>query len=170
MLGTEVEPRTSTKRAKTFGKAKDEFAAYLEYNRVLRSWFVAFGVGGPALFLVNPDLAKRLADSGHLPFIAGLFLGGAGSQVVSAVFNKISNWYVYRGSIDPQYLETRRYRFFSWFVLQFWVDITADLLSITCFGVATWLLLILFAGQPNQALHSTAAPGAERPRVSRDVK
>ena len=29
------------------------YATYLEYNRVLRTWFVGFGVGGPVLFLVQ---------------------------------------------------------------------------------------------------------------------
>jgi hypothetical protein len=29
------------------------FQAYAEYNKTLRTWFVAFGIGGPALFLVN---------------------------------------------------------------------------------------------------------------------
>ncbi len=131
-------------RSRAFGDAKNEFAAYLEYNKILRSWFVAFGVGGPALFLVNEQLGKRLAASGQLGLVAVLFLAGAGSQVLGAVLNKISNWYVYRGTIEPKYITTRRYRFFSWFVLQFWVDVAGDIVSIACFGLATWLVVMLF--------------------------
>ena len=37
------------------------YATYLEYNKVLRTWFVAFAIGGPALFLANETLGKRLA-------------------------------------------------------------------------------------------------------------
>jgi hypothetical protein len=144
ILTREDAAARAVRRSRAFGDARNEFAAYLEYNKVLRSWFVAFGVGGPALFLVNEQLGKRLAASGQLELVAALFLAGAGSQVFGAVLNKISNWYVYRGTIEPGYLTTRRYRFFSWFVLQFWVDVAADIVSIACFGVATWLLVMLF--------------------------
>jgi hypothetical protein len=48
---------------------KDELSAYLEYNKILRSWFVAFGVGGPALFLINAQISKILADKGELRYV-----------------------------------------------------------------------------------------------------
>jgi hypothetical protein len=127
-----------------YADSKNEFAAYLEYNKIVRSWFVAFGVGGPALFLINEQLARRLAETGQLRFVSILFLIGAGSQVGGAVINKISNWYVYRGSIDGAYRETRRYKFFKWWVLQYWVDVVLDISAIASFGIATWHLLTLF--------------------------
>ncbi len=134
----------AARRSLAFGDAKNEFAAYIEYNKILRSWFVAFGVGGPALFLVNDQLGRRLATSGQLGTTGALFLAGAASQVVGAVLNKISNWYVYRGTVEPDYQRTRRYAFFAWFVLQFWVDVVLDCVTIACFGLATWRLLTLF--------------------------
>jgi hypothetical protein len=130
--------------ASPFGDATNEFAAYLEYNKIVRSWFVAFGVGGPALFLVNEQLGKRLAESGQLAFVSSMFLLGAGCQVAGAVVNKISNWYVYRGSFDTAYRKTRRYGFFKWWVLQYWIDVVLDVTTIACFGVAAWYLLTLF--------------------------
>jgi hypothetical protein len=75
----------------------NEFAAYTEYNKVLRAWFVAFGVGGPALFLINDEIGTRLAKTGQLGSVAKLFLIGTGSQIAGAFINKVSNWYVYRG-------------------------------------------------------------------------
>jgi hypothetical protein len=63
------------------------FDVYMEYNKVLRTWFVAFGVGGPALFLVNEKIADRLAKAGCLREVAVLFLVGAGAQVVVAFLN-----------------------------------------------------------------------------------
>jgi hypothetical protein len=123
---------------------KNEFAAYLEYNKIVRSWFVAFGMGGPALFLINEQLGRRLAESGQLRYVSTLFLVGAGSQVAGAVTNKISNWYVYRGSIDVSYRKTKRYKFFKWWVLQYWVDVLLDISTIASFGLATWQLLTLF--------------------------
>jgi len=123
---------------------KEELSAYLEYNKILRSWFVAFGVGGPALFLINAQLGRRLAESGQLAQVSGMFLVGAGSQVVGALINKTSNWYVYRGARDPVYQTKRRYWFCKWVVVQFWLDIALDLIAVTAFGFATWQLLTVF--------------------------
>jgi hypothetical protein len=38
------------------------FDSYAEYNRILRSWFVAFGVGGLALFLLQSRFWARIAS------------------------------------------------------------------------------------------------------------
>jgi hypothetical protein len=126
-------------------EASDTFRAYLEYNRVLRTWFVAFGVGGPALFLVNDKIAGRLVEARQLRLVVILFLGGALAQVLGALLNKIANWYVYHGTIDSAALATRRYRVADWFINQFWPDILLDLLTIGAFGSAAWLLLTVFA-------------------------
>lgn len=39
--------------------ASESYSSYFEYNKILRTWFVAFGVGGPALFLINESIAKK---------------------------------------------------------------------------------------------------------------
>lgn len=80
----------------------DSFETYLEYNRALRTWFVAFGVGGPALFLVNDTLAQRLVADGQLRLVVLLFLIGAGAQVGGALLNKFANWYVYSSALDAE--------------------------------------------------------------------
>ena len=88
----------------------NEFSAYLKYNEILRSWFVAFGVGGPALFLVNDKIGTRLGESGQLfPVLLAFFIG-TGSQVIGAVINKTFNWYVYRAASNAAYRE----RFKHW--------------------------------------------------------
>ena len=125
--------------------ASDAFKAYLEYNKILRTWFVAFGIGGPALFLVNEKVAERLANIGELKLIATMFLIGAAAQIGGALLNKAANWYVYRSAWgDP---ETKHWRFAlaNWLVEQFWVDLVLDIITITCFGVAAWQLLTSFA-------------------------
>jgi hypothetical protein len=127
-----------------FKKANEEFEAYLEYNKVLRAWFVAFGVGGPALFLIYQPVGARLSENGQLQAVAAMFLIGAGSQVLGAMLNKIGNWYVYRGSFDAAYRGTRRFSFFHWLVQQFWLDIVLDLTTIVLFGWATWRMLTVF--------------------------
>ena len=135
-IGSTVDPGAK--------KGAEEFSAYLEYNRVLRAWFVAFGVGGPALFLINPQVGARLVEKGQLRAVAAMFLVGTGSQVLGAVLNKISNWYVYRGSNDVTYQVKWQFKFFNWFVHQFWIDVLLDLSTITLFGCATWRLLTVF--------------------------
>jgi hypothetical protein len=122
----------------------DGFKAYLEYNRVLRTWFVAFGIGGPALFIVNETIGQKLVSAGQLRLVVSLFLLGAAVQVLGALLNKIANWYVYIGTIDADVKGSRRQRFADWLISQFWIDITIDVISICSFGAAAWFLLTVF--------------------------
>ncbi len=162
MTGIEDEVRSHLRRGKAGGinmttdkandKAKesedddgsDPFEAYLEYNRVLRTWFVAFGVGGPALFLINSEIANRLAASGQLRLVVALFLIGAIFQVLGGLLNKIVNWYVYVGTVDKKMNGSRRQRFAEWVMSQFWIDIWIDLITTVSFGIAAWLLMTVF--------------------------
>ena len=41
------------------------FQNYSDYSRTLRAWLVAYGIGGPVLFLTNDKVATRVAESGH---------------------------------------------------------------------------------------------------------
>jgi hypothetical protein len=120
------------------------FLTYFEYNRVLRTWFVAFGIGGPALFLVNENVARRLAEARELELVVVLFLIGAAAQVLGALTNKVANWYVYLSSVDEAFASTVRYRVAEWLVEQFWIDIVLDVVTIAVFGWAAWLLLTVF--------------------------
>ena len=75
------------------------FQAYAEYNKILRTWFVAFGIGGPAFFLVNDKLAGALVKEGQLRLVVSLFLAGAAAQILGAFLNKLANWYVYQSMV-----------------------------------------------------------------------
>ena len=123
----------------------ESFETYLEYNRVLRTRFVAFGVGGPALFLVNDTLAQRLVADGKLRLVVLLFLIGAGAQVVGALLNKFANWYVYSSALDAENPNRWVYRTAEWLAGQFWIDAVLDVLTIAVFGYAAWILLTVFA-------------------------
>lgn len=120
------------------------FDTYLEYNRVLRTWFVAFGIGGPALFLLNETIAARLASEGLLSTVAGLFLFGAAAQVLGAFMNKVANWGVYYGTADHGFKRSLRYRCAVKLVKQFWIDVILDMVSVITFGFALWHMLTLF--------------------------
>jgi hypothetical protein len=123
----------------------DSYATYLEYNRALRTWFVAFGVGGPATFLVEHGLAERLVAEHRLREVVVLFLSGAGAQVLGALINKVANWYVYSSVIDDEHGHSLKYRIAEWFAAQFWIDVALDVVTIGVFGYAAWLLLTVFA-------------------------
>ena len=138
-----------TKRAKdTTVEASDDgtgsFETYLEYNRTLRTWFVAFGVGGPALFLTNKEIAQKLVDAHQLRTVVSLFLIGVAAQVLGALINKMANWYVYASKIDEDD-SLLRYRVAHWLIDQFWIDVFVDVVTIAAFGTAAWLLMTVFA-------------------------
>jgi hypothetical protein len=121
------------------------FQAYAEYNKILRTWFVAFGVGGPALFLVNDKLAQALVKAGQLRLVVILFLAGATAQVLGAFLNKVANWYMYQSMVDDETDGTFMHKASEYFVNVFWPDIFLDLFAIASFGYAAWLLLTVFA-------------------------
>lgn len=122
----------------------DSFNAYLEYNKVLRTWFVAFGIGGPALFLTNEKLATSLGRAHCLRTVCILFVIGAASQILGALVNKVANYYIYYSTVDPKFEETWQYRASDWVVRQFWFDISIDALTGVVFVCAAWRVLEAF--------------------------
>lgn len=138
------EPSPSTETRAEDGSGS--FATYLEYNRVLRTWFVAFGIGGPALFLVNDDIARRLSEAQELRWVVLLFLTGAAAQVIGAFINKVANWYVYLSRADENANSKWLYEVADWLIEQFWIDVILDVLTIAVFGIAAWEVLTVFAG------------------------
>lgn len=63
------------------------FESYAEYNRILRSWFVAFGIGGLALFLLESPVREALLASGRTRTMVILFLIGVTAQIIVAFLN-----------------------------------------------------------------------------------
>ena len=125
-------------------EADDLFDVYFEYNKILRTWFVAFGVGGPAMFLVNDDIARALNDSGNLKCVAGLFLGGAAAQVAGSFINKVGSWYEYYATVDKTAGRTLHCRLAVWLMHQFWIDVLIDAATIAMFGTAIWKMMVVF--------------------------
>lgn len=121
------------------------FESYAEYNRILRSWFVAFGMGGLALFLVEEKLRDALRASGQTRAVVALFLTGVALQILVAGLNKYANWYCYAGEDDRAYQRTRSYHFWSTVARQFIVDVLVDLVTALCFFSAIWILFGVFA-------------------------
>lgn len=120
------------------GKAEKTLAAerYAEYNKALRTWFVAFGVGGPVILLTNKDVFTTVKDSGQGYSIAILFMSGAALQIIIALINKYSNWY--------NYYDTTGRGFWVLLGKQIWIDLLMDVVSSVCFAWATVKALLLF--------------------------
>lgn len=122
----------------------DYFPAYLEYNKILRTWFVAFGIGGPALLLVNRSLIDKLNATSNLRCVAIAFIFGASVQVIGAMLNKYANWYMYLGK-DEKFKRTWQYKFSFFLLHQFWIDISIDIFTFVVFGYAAWKMLTVFS-------------------------
>lgn len=121
------------------------FANYADYSRTLRAWLVAYGVGGPVLFMTNEKVSEKIAKSGEAHLIISLFLIAVAVQVMGSFINKWAAWYVYRGHDDDAYQMKRKYKSWSWVNKQTWFDIGVDLVSMVLFSWGTVLLMGLFA-------------------------
>jgi len=130
---------------KSSALSQSYFESYAEYNRILRSWFVAFGVGGLALFLLESPAREALLASGQTRAVVILFLVGVTAQIVVAFLNKYANWYCYFGEDNPAFLRSSPYRFWSRIASQFWIDIILDILTVSSFLAAIGILFDIFA-------------------------
>jgi hypothetical protein len=124
---------------------EDYYASYSSYLTVLRAWFVAYGIGGPVLFLTQERISKAIAGSGYARAVVYLFISGVALQILIALINKWANWFMF-GLSDS----TRRRRhvfcaFVHWLTRQFWIDVVCDIGSVVCFGWATVKVLLIFA-------------------------
>lgn len=120
------------------------FELYSDYGRTLRLWLVAYGIGGPVLFLTRDEVYQRILASGRGPTIVILFLLGTLFQVVSSAINKWAAWYVYRAGRDEESEEAFPYSAAFWISDQFWIDLLLDIGTIAAFAWATLATLLVF--------------------------
>ena len=79
----------------------ENFEPYSEFARTLRTWFVGYGVGAPALVLTQAELRQRLANAGDLPTLGAFFLSGVFLQVLLTLIYKTAMWELYMVEIHP---------------------------------------------------------------------
>lgn len=121
--------------------ADGHFENYAEYSKTLRSWLVAYGIGGPVLFLTNKDAPAKLANSPHLQTIVTLFVAGVALQILLAFINKWAAWHLYKAGVKEGYEDTRIYKVWLWINDQSWIDFFVDLGALCTFSAATWIVL-----------------------------
>lgn len=117
---------------------------YDAYAHTLRTWFVAYGVGGPVLFMTQQHVSDGIAASGHGRLIVCMFLPGVACQIVLALLNKWNNWFLYSHSETSQLKTSWKYKVPSKISEQWWIDLGLDLATFVFFGLATLKVLLLF--------------------------
>jgi len=65
---------------------------YSEYNSVLRTWFVAFGVGVPGALLLNSDTKSIFENEPLASYAVSFLLLGTTLQIGSTLLNKYVAW------------------------------------------------------------------------------
>lgn len=133
-------------------KKSEFYAPYAEFAKTLRTWFVAYGIGGPVVFLSNDTALLALMKSGKFAWVGLLFLIGGALQVLSALLNKHSMWYLYAGEIYPDTHSRASYRISNWYADQGWIDILLDIATVILFGWATWLAFSAVINTPVELL------------------
>jgi len=122
-------------------EADKSFEAYRDYSKTLRTWFIAYGIGGPILFVSNKDIAVKVATAPEKSTITYLFLAGVIIQIFITLLNKWSNWAAYSLSLNPPMRLGKRDKLIIWFSDQCWIDILIDLLTLIVFVIGTMMTL-----------------------------
>lgn len=141
----------SNRKPKAANKAdgKSDFGFYESYSgfaRSLRIWFIAYGIGGPAIFLTNNDAWRTLAASGQGRSVAYLFLTGVAIQIMEALLYKTAMWYLYVGELAPGTRKRRVYKIADWLSESYMLEGLFDLATLVVFTLAALSVLSVFAG------------------------
>jgi hypothetical protein len=116
----------------------EEFAtAYRQHATTLRNWFVAYGVGGPALLLTNEKLQSTLRTYGRIESIGWCFLVGVGLQVLLSFFDKYADFVCYWRCLENVTTPTSSQKIASWWAKSNWPSILIELTSMGLFALAT---------------------------------
>ena len=121
------------------------YKVYEQHMNTLRAWFVAYGVGGPVLFVTQKDFAASLIQSGESKLVGILFLVGVLLQSLVALLNKWVNWGLYYfeddGEEDEPAAKSKLQEFCEDISSKVWIDILADVATLVLFSVATVIVL-----------------------------
>jgi len=124
---------------------KGFYEAYAGFARNVRTWFIAYGIGAPVLFVSNQELWKQIAGSGEGRTIAYLFLAGVAVQIAAAMIYKTAMWYLYVSELDRHRAKGWRYRLSDLVSESYLLEMGFDVATLVLFGVATFKVLQLLA-------------------------
>jgi hypothetical protein len=130
--------------SKETGKEESGFyEPYSEFARILRTWFIAYGIGVPVLLLTSQDCWRVVVESGNARSIGLMFLGGVSIQVIMALVYKTAMWQLYSAELHPEHKKSRLYRLSDRLSDQYALEFIMDLITLGFFGWATVKALML---------------------------
>jgi len=133
---------------------RQEFGdAFHNYEKSLRTWFIAYGIGAPILLLTQSGLRDKFLASPDRLCIGILFLAGIVIQVFESWLYKMTTWYQYRGEVNKDLKKTRRYRFSVWVENRYWIDVVFDLATAILFVLATYKVFSIILGSPTMPVY-----------------
>lgn len=123
-------------------------STYADYNRVLRTWFVAFGAGTPGALLLSVETRVLVAKAEYSALIIWAFAIGVILQISLAVLNKYIAWCnAYIEDKKEQDESTISYviHVVADLTDKIWIDLLADLITLVLFGYAIIRLFVILA-------------------------
>ena len=131
---------------------RDYAEAYRQHTAALRHWFLAYGIGGPVLFVGNEHIWKRVQHAAGLEWVGGTFLAGIALQVMLAIVDKYADWIGYCWTAEPlpalpttarrlkklgRWIEDRKHGASDWWIHNDWPSVLGDAATAALFGLAT---------------------------------
>jgi hypothetical protein len=124
--------------------SNESFEVYSEYNKILRSWLVGYGVGLP-VFIVSIQNVLAITNKHYLKYVLISLVIGILSQIISTLINKICNWLVYRSYSDNTFPEKFPYKQGIAISKMFVIDVIFDFSSIISYVIASYFTYKLLA-------------------------
>jgi hypothetical protein len=140
-MSAEDTPQQSSSPAPDQREETGYYQAYAEFAKTLRTWFIAYGIGAPALVLSNKDLWNVVKGSGNLIYIAILFLLGVTFQVIEAFIYKTAMWHLYVGESDEDHMKTWWYTMAGKVSVSYKLELFFDVGAFVFFAIATIVLV-----------------------------
>jgi len=128
--------------------------AFDRYEKVLRTWFVAYGIGATILFMTQETLRATLLCHPLGRWVVGLFLIGVLVQVIQSAFYKMCMWELYYDEAQKNEAEKDEERCPCLLDLSKRVErshrigIIFDSLTIVLFGIATVMAFCIVVIDP----------------------
>ena len=114
------------------------YEPYKAFATSLRTWFVAYGIGAPLVFLSNDSTRTAISKYEHQELLVALFLGGVVLQILEAMLYKHAMWHLYYGEGNAGYQNKLRYKVSDAVSEAYWLGVIFDLGTLVVYGFGTW--------------------------------
>ena len=113
------------------------YAAYAGFANNLRTWFIAYGIGGPVLLISQDSAWEAIKASGNGSLIGYTFLAGVSVQIFAALMYKTAMWYLYVGELNPAFVKTWKHSWSDWLSENYLLEALLDVVTLGLFAIAT---------------------------------